>query len=244
MNAGLKEEKKVLNFVKSILDENTQLIKSNSKEENLFDFKLINNSKSYLFEIYSPEQDFNIFCDKFKTARVAIFGKRFLKFAIINKYYKQFKNNPYKFLIINLNNDGNLGSVNLNYRKNKISRIAKIFSCPVLPDGYLGLFHNNTIKITDHYLSKEIISIKIEHLKKIKGVITYINDSFIEFIINPYSNITKDEKDFIINLLKPDFVTLNKKSLSEDENSINVLSEENKYKKIFDNIKFKILKKD
>jgi len=243
MIEGHRQENKVIDCVKKLLENsNIEIVKSSSGEENVFDFKLITDSEEMLFEIYSPKRDFQIFCKKFKEQGVSIFGKQYLKFAIINKYYKQFKTNPDKFLIINLNNDGDFGTFNLNYRKGHVSRIAKIVSCSVMPDGYMGLFHNETLNIAKNTPPVTVESIEVNHLIKMKGIITFYDDEFIEFIINPYSNITKKDVIVIKSIFNVAIITKNPAEVSENEKDIHVLSEENKYLEIFDNLIYKILR--
>ena len=240
MYQGLKEEEKVFKKIQEFVDSDTSLIKSNSMEENLFDFKLIKENKEFLFEIYSPEQDYKIFCNDYRHKNYGIFGKTSLKYSIITKYYKQFKENPSKYLIINVNNDGNIGDINLNYRKNKTSRIETIFSQLISDNEVIGLFHTNKLRIKSENSPFELQEISVDFLSKMRGVITFFNGKFIELIINPYSNISKEEIKLIKEVFKTTKLINNPKLKNFDEDIIVTISDSYQY--IFDNIIYKVVK--
>jgi len=236
MTEGLKQENKVIEYVENlIISKELVLYRSDPSNANLYDFKLVNSKKEYYFEIYSPENDFKQFYKKFQEKGVAAFNKDYFKWGVVNKYFKQFKGNSFKFLIVNINNDGDMGDFNLNYFKGK-SELTSIFSCSVIPEGFNGLFHKNIINISNTYPPKIIGSLFTNCFKEMLGVISFFNNEFIELIINPFSNIVQEDIEFIKNLFCIKTIIQNEKELSGDERSITILKED-----IYDNINFKLL---
>ena len=72
-----------------------------------------------------------------------------------------------------------------------------------------------------------------------KGVIVFYKDEFIEFIINPFSNISEEEEIFIKNFFETKINTKNSSLESNDEGDIKILSKENGFIDIYKNIEKK-----
>ena len=205
-NRGLKEEEKVKNFFLSNLNKDNYSYKDSKGQgpiiENKFDFKVINKKSrnTHYFELYSPIRDQEIIDINMKEKGSATILLTYLEYGIISKYFKQFKNNINKFLIININDCESY----IAFKSWHPTPIEKVFSVRCYPEGqYIGLFHQKIYKysIGDiKTIKKNIKTININYLKNMQGVIIFLNDKFRQLIVNPYSKIY--DVDEIIELFK------------------------------------------
>ncbi|HPV66581.1 MAG TPA: hypothetical protein PK655_04005 [archaeon] len=170
-----------------------------SKESNLFDVKINNKNKAYLFEVWSPEENDRELVNKFKINGSVAIDNDYLVFITIKKYIIQFKGNPNKILIINLDKDGFLFSdVNHNYYfGNKVlnpSIIKEYFSVNFEGIVY-GLFHQTKFAFSKKGVDVKDIpkfnyEISINHMPEMWGVITFLHNEFVELILNPWANVS------------------------------------------------------
>lgn len=191
-NNGKLEEDKVKTYVKSILNMSKYKFEDSDgrgpKIENMYDFMIKKGHKKFYFEIYSPAQDQKIIMDKLNTSNGAIISLEYLESSILKKYIIQFKDNPPKFLIINLNECKMANS----FKVLSSTPLEQMISTKIFPsEEYIGLFHKKNYiyskgdTILEYEAHKK--SIKLNNMKKMAGIIIFIDNKFCQIIINPYS---------------------------------------------------------
>ncbi|MFH1637562.1 MAG: hypothetical protein ABIB71_04005 [Candidatus Woesearchaeota archaeon] len=219
-NKGEIEEENLINTVEESLPKKYGILSPPAQATNLFYFKLIGKANGLfeaLFEIYSPLYDDALLFERLKLKGSATLLHDYLISGILKKYFKQFKGNPPKFLIINLNNKGGLKGVNLNYvPSSRLSDIAKLFSTKSYPNGCSGLFHIDKLELKPAGGTTNSLAVNINHLAEVMGVITFFNGRFKELIINPHNRKANEACSTLKQIFGIEFVTQNNPVLNAE----------------------------